>query len=435
MDDSRPGERWRRSSVGGMTAAEPGVMFNPFEPGFFDDPYPHYAALREHDPVHHSPIGSWVLTRYDDCLRVLRDPSLSVEDANATPRPVDEAIAARFEGRTDRGSRAILNLDPPDHDRLRRLVQKAFTPKTVENLRPEVERLVAEALDAVVTRGTGEMDVIADLAFPLPFTVISEMLGMPMERRDELREWSHALVKTLDPIMTMEEAEAAIVGGDAMTEHLERVIAAKRRDPGDDLLSALLAAEDDGDVLDERELLDQVVLLYIAGHETTVNLIGNGTLALLRHRDQVDRLRADPSLAPNAVEELLRFDSPVQFSRRIALADFDVDGREIEQGSFVLTCLAAANHDPEQWGPTADELDLGRTGAAHHVSFGSGVHHCLGAALGPGGRPCRLHRARGAFPGPRAHRRAAGMEQPHRATWPRRAPADLLSALSPRSRR
>ena len=294
-------------------------MFNPFEPGFFDDPYPHYAALREQEPVHHSPLGPWMLTRYEDCIRVLRDVTLSVEDANATPQPIDPEMAAIFEGRDERGSRAILNLDPPDHDRLRRLVQKAFTPKTVENLRPEVERLVDEALDTVVARGTGEMDLIADLAFPLPFAVISEMLGMPTERRDDLREWSHALVKTLDPIITVEEAKAAADGSDAMTEHLEQVIAAKRQDPGDDLLSALIAAEDDGDVLDERELLDQVILLYIAGHETTVNLIGNGALALLRHRDQLDRLRADPALAQNAVEELLRFDSPVQFSRRIAL--------------------------------------------------------------------------------------------------------------------
>src|SRR4051794_319337 len=364
-----------------MTAAQPGIVFNPFEPGFFDDPYPHYAALREQDPVHHSLIGSWVLTRYDDCIRVLRDPTLSVEDANAAPREVDIEVAALLEGREERGSRAILNLDPPDHDRLRRLVQKAFTPKTVENLRPEVERLVAEALDDVVARGTGEMDLIADLAFPLPFAVISEMLGMPMEQRDDLREWSHALVKTLDPIISVEEAKAAIAGSDAMTEHLERVIAAKRRSPGDDLLSALIAAEDDGDVLDGRELLDQVVLLYVAGPETTVTLIGNGALALLRPPDQLARLRADPALAPNAVEELLRFDSPVQFSRRIALQDFELDGHRIEQGSFLLTGLAAANHDPEQWGPTADELDLGRAGAAHHVSFGSGVHHCLGAAL------------------------------------------------------
>lgn len=364
-----------------MTAADPELMFNPFEPGFADDPYQQYRTLREQAPVHRSLIGPWILTRYDDCLRVLRDPSLSVEDRNATPLPMAEEMAGIFDERGERGSRAILNLDPPDHDRLRRIVQKAFTPKMIEELRPEVERLVAKALDAVVARGTGEMDLVSDLAFPLPFTVISEMLGMPMDRREELREWSHAVVKTLDPILTLEEAQAAAAASDQMMEHLLGVIAAKRRHPADDLLSALLAAEDDGAVLDERELLDQVALLYIAGHETTVNLIGNGTLALLRHRDQFDRLRSDPSLAPNAVEELLRYDSPVQFSRRIALQDFEVDGEQVERGAFVLTCLGAANHDPEHWGPTADELDLGRAGAAHHVSFGSGVHHCLGAAL------------------------------------------------------
>ena len=363
-----------------MTTAESAPLFNPFAPGYAEDPYPHYAALRDQDPVHQSVIGPWVLSRYEDVVRVLRDPSLSVEIANANAVDLDPEIAGVF-GDRERGDRAILNLDPPDHDRLRRLVSKAFTPRMVEALRPEVERLVAEALGAVVARGDGRMDLIADLAFPLPFTVISEMLGMPTGRRDELRTWSHAVVKTLDPILTVEEAQAAVAASDAMTAYVLEVIAMKRRDPGNDLLSALIAAEEDGDVLDEQELLDQVTLLYIAGHETTVNLIGNGALALLRHRDQLERLRRDPELDQNAVEELLRFDSPVQFSRRIAVTDFELHGRHIEAGSFVLTCLGGANHDPQRWGETADELDLGRTGAAQHVSFGSGVHHCLGASL------------------------------------------------------
>jgi cytochrome P450 len=363
-----------------VTTSESPPVFNPFAPGYAEDPYPHYAELREQDPVHRSLIGPWVLSHYDDVVRVLRDPSLSVEIANATQVEIDPEIAGVF-GERERGQRAILNIDPPDHDRLRRLVSKAFTPKMVESLRPEVERLVDEALDAAVARGTGEMDLIADLAFPLPFTVISEMLGMPTGRRDELREWSHAVVKTLDPILTVDEARAAVAASDAMIEYVLEVIAMKRRDPADDLLSALIAAEEDGDMLDEEELLDQVTLLYIAGHETTVNLIGNGTIALLRHRDQLERLRDDPTLDQNAVEELLRFDSPVQFSRRIAVQDFELHGRSIEAGSFVLTCLGSANHDPRRWGDTADELDLGRVGAAQHVSFGSGVHHCLGASL------------------------------------------------------
>jgi cytochrome P450 len=330
--------------------------------------------------VYRSLLGPWVLSHYDDVVRVLRDPSLSVEERNATPPEVDPEIAAVFGDRTG-GNRAMLNIDPPDHDRLRRLVSKAFTPKMVESLRPEVERLVDDALDAVVERGDGEMDLIADLAFPLPFTVISEMLGMPTGRRDELREWSHALVKTLDPVITVDEARAAVAASDAMVQYVLEVIAMKRREPADDLLSALIAAEEDGEMLDEPELLDQVMLLYIAGHETTVNLIGNGTHALLRHRDQLERLRDDPGLAQNAVEELLRYDSPVQFSRRIAVQDFELHDHVIEAGTFVLTCLGGANRDPQHWGPTADELDLGRTGAAQHVSFGSGVHHCLGASL------------------------------------------------------
>jgi cytochrome P450 len=354
------------------------LVFNPFDPDHVANPYPQYARLREESPVHHTLIGPWLLTRYEDVVRVLRDQSLSVEEQNAMPLAVHEEARA-IRGDRQSGSRSILSLDNPDHDRLRRLVSKAFTPKVVAELRPLAERLVAAALDAVEPRG--EMDVIADLAFPLPFTIISEMLGMPTDQRDELRSWSHTLVKTLDPVISAEEVEAAIVAGDAMADYLWEVIEEKRRTPQDDLLSALIRAEDEGSVLDDVELLDQVMLLYVAGHETTVNLIGNGTYALLRHPDQLARLRAEPAIEQNAVEELLRFDSPVQFSRRITLRDTEIGGVGIEAGSFVMTCLGAANRDPGRWGPTADELDLGREGAAGHVSFGSGIHHCLGAAL------------------------------------------------------
>ena len=360
-----------------MTAAD--VEFNPFDPGFAADPYVHYGALREAAPIWQTPFGPWLLTRYDDVLRVLRDPALSVEARNATMElPLQSEMDERA-GARSRGSRAMLNLDPPDHDRLRRLVAKAFTPKTVESLEPLCRRLVDEALDAA--GAAGGLDVIADLAFPLPFTVISEMLGMPGDRRDDLREWSGALVKTLDPVFSMEEFDAALEAGDAMTAYVRAVIEAKRAAPADDLLSALIAAEDHGDLLDEQELIDQVVLLYVAGHETTVNLIGNGTLALLRHPDQADRLRADESIDQNAIEELLRYDPPVQFSGRVTTRDLEFGDVTIPTGVFTLTGLAAANHDPAKWGPTADDLDLGRPGAAAHVAFGSGVHHCLGAAL------------------------------------------------------
>jgi cytochrome P450 len=364
-------------STGPADEQEP-VFFNPFEPGFFADPYRQYRRLREHDPVHLSPIGSWMLTRYDDVVRILRDPTLSVEEANATPLP-GMAEMREMAGDRSRGRRAMLNLDPPDHERLRRLVSKAFTPRMVQALRPRVQQLVDAALDEAARRG--EADVVADLAFPLPFTVISEMLGMPDGNRDEVRGWSHMLTKTLDPFLTPDEIQAALDASDGMTAHVRDVVAWKRREPADDLLSGLIAAEDQGDVLAEQELLDQVILLYVAGHETTVNLIGNGTLALLRHRDQLDRWHHDPALDTNAVEELLRYDSPVQFSRRIAVADIDIGGTSVEAGSFLFTCLASANRDPAHWGAGADELDLGREHAGQHVSFGSGVHHCLGSSL------------------------------------------------------
>jgi cytochrome P450 len=368
-----------------VTTAESGVpALNPFEPGYFADPYSRYAEARAAAPVQRGTLGSWMLFTHDVVLKVLRDPSLSVEEHNATADPLREVRRAQLgeEGaaRAEMRNRSMLDLDPPDHDRLRRLVAKAFNPAMVRSLQPRIETLVTESLDQMADRG-GQADVIRDLAFPLPFTVISEMLGMPEGDRDRLRDWSHAMVKTLDPIMSDDEARAALDASDHMIEHVLAAIEWKRREPADDLLTKLIAAEDAGDVLTEDELVAQIVLLYLAGHETTVNLIGNGTHALLRHPGQAARLRAEPALDENAVEELLRFDSPVQFSRRITLAPMEVGGATIEPGEFVLTCLGAANRDPGFWGPTADELDLGREGAAQHVSFGSGVHHCLGAAL------------------------------------------------------
>ncbi len=368
------------------TASTEPVFYNPFEPGYAEDPYRQFALLREHDPVHESLAGPWMLFRYEDVNRLLRDASLSVEEDRSTrvgPRAeVFERLLAQSEQgeeRRSRGTRAMLNLDPPDHTRLRRLVSKAFTPRMIEGLRPLVARLVDEHLDAVAA--AGRMDVIADLAFPLPFTVISEMLGMPAADRDQLRDWSHAIVKLLDPVITEEEINEAFESSDAMTDHVHEVIDWKREHPADDLLTALIRAEEDGDRLSPDELRDQVVLLFIAGHETTVNLIGNGTLALLRHPDQLARWRDDPALDANAVDELLRYDSPVQFSRRITIEPLEIGGRTIPARTFVLAGLASSNRDPAQWGPTADELDLGRADANQHVAFGSGTHFCLGAAL------------------------------------------------------
>ncbi len=354
------------------------LIFNPYDIEVQDNPLPTYELMRETDPVHLNLFGGWTLFNYADVQSVLRDPSHSVEDSNITQ---SGALSAIDQLRADRraGSRAILNIDPPDHDRLRRLVSKAFTPRTVAALEPRVQEMVDHYLDAIDAAGGG--DIISDIAFPLPFLVISEMLGMPKEDSEMVREWSHAIVKTLDPIMSEEEVHTAITASDLMVEYVRERVAEKRSNPDDLLLSRLITAEDDGDVLNEQELLDQIILLYIAGHETTVNLIGNATLALLNHPDQMALLGANPELGANATEELLRWDSPVQYSRRIAITDFEIADKSVKSGEFVLTCLGSANHDPKRWGPTAGLLDLAREGAGANLSFGSGVHHCLGAAL------------------------------------------------------
>ena len=358
------------------TTSEP-VFFNPLEEGYLDDPWPHLAEIREADPVHHLLTGQWGLFRYDDVFTLLRDPSLSVDDVNADMDAIERS--ALFEDiDPDDYNRSILNIDPPDHTRLRRLVSKAFTPRTIEALRPMVQRMVDAMLDQM--EADGDADVVGRLAFPLPFDVISEMLGMPAADKDLIRDWSAAIVKTIDPIITDEEIVAARDADVKMSAHLDSVIAWKTANPGDDLLTALIEAEDDGDTMSARELRDQVSLLFIAGHETTVNLIGTGIRELLRHPEQLALVRTS-GLPATGIDELLRWVSPVQITRRIATDDLEFRGKTIPKGAFVLASLASSNRDPEFWGATAGILDLTRENAGQHVSFGSGIHYCLGSSL------------------------------------------------------
>ncbi|MFI5372108.1 MAG: cytochrome P450, partial [Candidatus Eisenbacteria bacterium] len=368
-------------SAGAGLPDEP--RFNPFEPGFAEDPYPQYLAICQREPVQQTPLGLWAIFDYDDAVKLLRDPRLSVEDKSVRGvNPRAELRQQILGTRPERGTHQILNLDPPDHTRLRALVQKVFTPRTVEQLAPRVQVLVDDALDTADRRGgDATMDVIADLAFPLPFLVISEMLGMPDADRDQLRDWAHTLTLALEPLLAIQHQDEILAASDHMTDHVLDVIEWKRAHPADDLLSALIAAEEGGDTLSPAELLDQVILLYVAGHETTVNLIGNGTLALLRNRGQLERWQTDPSIDSNAVDELLRYDSPVQFSRRVTTTAVELGDHTIEPGVFVLACLASANRDPARWGSHAATLELARPGAAQQLAFGSGIHHCLGAAL------------------------------------------------------
>lgn len=364
-----------------MTESLPSApVFDPFAPGFADDPYPHYAGMRDSAPVYQHPFGFWLLTRYEDVSWLLR-AGLSVEDRNvAASNPLRVVREATYGDRMPRiDGRSMLDRDPPDHTRLRRLVSKAFTPRAVQALRPRVIDLVDDMLDAMGR--ARHVDLIESLAFPLPFAVIAKMLGTPSSDHERIRELTGIVVRSLEPVADPDLISAIVSADTELTGIAAEMITWKRENPADDLLTALINAEDEGDVLDEDELIAQTLLLYIAGHETTVNLIGGGALALLRNPGQMVLLRDDPRLVANAVEEMLRYDSPVQASRRITVEPVAVGDIEIPEGAFVMASLASANRDERFWGPDAGELRLNRENARQHVSFGAGPHHCLGASL------------------------------------------------------
>jgi cytochrome P450 len=364
------------------------LLFNPFDPGFRADPYPAYARLRATDPVHVSPFGFTVLTRYDDVARTLRGSEFARDiEAHVEERPDDprRARRERLRQRREDGSSAktILNLDPPDHTRLRRLVSLAFTPSAIERLRPRVQQLVDDVLDRAAEQGS--IELVEELAFPVPFQVISDLLDLPTDSRDEIRDWSQLLTAALEPTVddaTLDASEQAVI---EMGAYLSDVVEHRRRNLGDDVLSALILAEEEGDRLSPAELMSFVILLYVAGHETTVNLIGNGTLALLRNPDELRRWAADPALDAGAVDELLRFDGPVQQTVRVPTIDVTYAGLDgtaitVPKGTLVMTVLGSASHDPAVFDdPSALRLD--RPNANRHLGFAAGVHYCLGASL------------------------------------------------------
>lgn len=347
-----------------------------FTPEGRRDPYPLYRQLREMTPVHHSRFGPVVLSRYDDCTRALRDHHLG-KGAEATrltragPEAVDEAW--RRPGRAE----SMLFLNPPEHTRQRRLVSRAFTPNRVEALRPEVQRLVDGLLDNVAE--AGEADIMAELAFPLPVTVIGELLGVPEGDRASFQSLVRDAAASLEVTADDETLARASKAEATMADYFAELMDERRARPRDDLLTALVAAREQDDALEESEIIATALLLFGAGFETTTNLIGNGLLALLRHPDQLARLRGDSSLLASAVEELLRWDSPVQLDGRTVLEDVDLDGIELAEGQVVLTLLGGANRDPARFSDP-ERLDVGRADNVP-LSFGSGIHHCLGAAL------------------------------------------------------
>ncbi|GAA2758397.1 cytochrome P450 [Actinopolymorpha rutila] len=354
----------------------------PLDADFFQDPEAVYSVLREEGPVRKVvfPLGwgeAWIVTRYEEARAALADPRLLKNDRVAVAQYLDPEQIGEFRLGEDEGLLVhMLSSDPPDHTRLRNLVNKAFTSRRVEALRPRIEAITEQLLDDMAARGAnGEpVDLIDVFAGPLPMTVICELLGVPPNDRDDFRSWCTVVVA--DDLTEDEErtASAAIAG------YLRQLVAAKRAQPGEDLLTALVQARDDGDRLDETELIAMAFLLLLAGHETTVSLIGNGVLALLRNPDQLHRLRAEPSLIGGAVEEFLRYDGPLNLATtRFTSEPVRLGGVEIPRGQIVMVSLASANHDQRRF-PDAGRLDVTRRSSGH-LGFGHGIHYCVGAPL------------------------------------------------------
>lgn len=373
-------------------------MPTPFELGFDQDdrafwrhPYPVYERIRETSPgIHRSEDGDWATATHAFCLDVVRGPRWSSSAAHAKPGSRAARQMEANDLRRVQEDRVLLFLDPPDHTRIRRLASRAFTPRAVARLRDDIERIAGQLLDDAGVAASGadhghKVDLMDVLARPLPLYVICQMLGIPEVDRDRFFRWSDALGRSLD----VDGDDAAIDGPIAqealaafleLSQYFFELADDRRAHPGDDLLTVLLQAEEEGDRLNSEELLSLFVLLFVAGHETTSNLIGNGTLALLRNPAQLARLRAEPAMMPGAVDELLRYDAPVQMTARFATEDVPMGDVVVGKGELVLCLIAGANRDPAEFGPTAHQLDVGRD-ARTHLAFGGGIHYCMGASL------------------------------------------------------
>ncbi len=339
---------------------ESGVSYDPTSARIRNDPYPTYDRMREKDPVHKMRlISAWALTRYEDVDMVLRDHRRFLKD--------DDIIEYR----------SMLNSNPPDHTRLRAIVSKAFTPRSVAELHPRIERIVNGLLDDM--EGEGRFDLIEKFAFPIPITVIAEMLGVPSEDMDKFEDWSNDISLVIEPYQTEEQEARVNRASEELFDYFEGIMEQRRREPRDDMITALMNAEEEGDKLTHDELLGTLLLLLVAGNETTRNLIGNGTLALLRFPDQLQRLRDNPDMLDSAVNELLRYDSPVQLDGRFAQEDVEIGDTRIQAGERVISAIGAANRDPAVF-TNPNALDIARREKSH-ISFGRGIHHCLGAPL------------------------------------------------------
>jgi len=361
-------------------AAPSDLGFDPWDPAFLADPYPAYAELRARGRVHwFEPTNQWLVPHHADVSALLRDRRLGrtyqhrfthEEFGRAAPPPEHEP----FHTLNDHG---MLDLEPPDHTRIRRLVSKAFTPRTVERLRPYVRDLAGELVAGLVERGGG--DLLTEVAEPLPVAVIAEMLGIPEADRGPLRPWSADICGMYELNPSEETAAKAVRASVEFSDYLRELIAARRKEPGDDLISGLIAAHDEDDRLTEQEMISTAVLLLNAGHEATVNSTVNGWWALFRNPAQLAALRADHSLVPSAVEELMRYDTPLQLFERWVLDDIEIDGTTIPRGAEIAMLFGSANHDPAVFADP-ERLDLTRA-ENPHISFSAGIHYCIGAPL------------------------------------------------------
>ncbi|HCF26122.1 MAG TPA: cytochrome P450 [Cyanobacteria bacterium UBA11049] len=351
---------------------------NFYDPEFQKNPYPIYHYLRSVEPIHQYFPRMWVLTRYADAKAVLRDPRFCVEKRQNNIQHKSHSLEQR---NFDRLVQAIDNwlifLDPPKHTRLRGLVSKAFSAATVKSLRSQIQHIADELIGNV--RYQGFMDVISDYACPLPCNVIAAILGIPVKDWSKLYHWSDKLSRLLDPLRSVEDYEQMNTVALEFADYLKILIAQRQRSPQHDLLSTLIAVKDQENKLSEEEIISVCMLLFFAGEETTVNLISNGVLALLRHPQQMQQLKVEPALIQGAVEEMLRYDSPIQILTRVATEDVDIEGITIRVGEKVLIILGAANRDPAKF-PNPDRFDITRINN-HHLAFADGIHHCLGATL------------------------------------------------------
>jgi cytochrome P450 len=351
-------------------------------PRFVTDPYPLYRKLREREPIRRDPIAPvWVITTYAQTQAMLRDPRFHKDPfaRERLPREMREQLSAgpMASARASLEMRSMLFLDPPAHTRVRGIFTRTFTPRRLESLRPRIQSITDRMLDSVAT--TRRMNLMADLAAPLPVTVIAELLGFPPQDYRQIKKWSDEMTEALGLAPTPQQAARAYQARQEIHDYFDRLVARLRQEPGENLLSALLELEAQGEGLASDELFSNSILLLAAGHETTTNLIANGTLALLRNPDQLKDLRANPHLIQSAVEEMLRYDPPVQWTSRVAGEDFEFAGKLIKRGEVLLASVGAANRDPAVF-TNPDSFDIRRQDN-RHLSFGSGIHFCLGAAL------------------------------------------------------